>query len=34
MIATKGGNLRGGPEYTDMTSLGNKWYLRQAAYMS
>ena len=34
VIATKGGNLRGGPEYTDMTSLGNKWYLRQAAYMS
>jgi len=25
---------RGGPEYSDMTSLGNKWYLRQAAYMS
>jgi len=34
VIATKGGNLRGGPEYTDMTALGNKWYLRQAAYMS
>ena len=34
IIATKGGNLRGGPEYSDMTSLGNKWYLRQAAYMS
>jgi aryl-alcohol dehydrogenase-like predicted oxidoreductase len=34
VIATKGGNLRGGPEYSDMTSLGNKWYLRQAAYMS
>src|SRR3954471_15309069 len=34
VIATKGGNLRGGPEFSDMTSLGNKWYLRQAAYMS
>jgi pyridoxine 4-dehydrogenase len=34
VIATKGGNLRGGPEYSDMTALGNKWYLRQAAYMS
>ena len=29
VIATKGGNLRGGPEYSDMTSLGNKWYLRK-----
>jgi pyridoxine 4-dehydrogenase len=34
VIATKGGNLRGGPEYSDMTALGNNWYLRQAAYMS
>ena len=34
VIATKGGYLRGGPEYSDMASLGNKWYLRQAAYMS
>jgi pyridoxine 4-dehydrogenase len=34
VIGTKGGNLRGGPEYSDMTALGNKWYLRQAAYMS
>src|ERR1700760_3395051 len=34
VIATKGGSLRGGPEYSDMTALGNKWYLRQAAYMS
>ena len=34
VIATKGGNLRGGPEYTDAAALGNKWYLRQAAYMS
>src|SRR3954453_13512619 len=34
VIATKGGNLRGGPEYSDMTALGNEWYLRQAAYMS
>ena len=31
VIATKGGSLRGGPEYGDMTALGNKWYLRQAA---
>jgi aryl-alcohol dehydrogenase-like predicted oxidoreductase len=34
VIATKGGFLRGGPEYTDMGSTGSKWYLRQAAYMS
>ncbi|MEO3861718.1 aldo/keto reductase [Acrocarpospora sp. B8E8] len=34
VIATKGGFLRGGPEYSDMGSTGNKWYLRQAAYMS
>ena len=33
VIATKGGNLLA-PEYSDMTALGNKWYLRQAAYMS
>lgn len=34
VIATKGGAVRGGPGYTDMADLGNKWYLRQAAYMS
>jgi aryl-alcohol dehydrogenase-like predicted oxidoreductase len=34
VIATKGGFVRGGPEYSDMSAVGNKWYLRQAAYMS
>jgi aryl-alcohol dehydrogenase-like predicted oxidoreductase len=34
VIATKGGFLRGGPDYADMGSTGAKWYLRQAAYMS
>ena len=34
VVATKGGFLRGGPEYSDMGSTGSKWYLRQAAYMS
>src|SRR4051812_33888954 len=34
VIATKGGFVRGGPEYSDMGASGNKWYLRQAAYMS
>ncbi len=34
VIATKGGFLRGGPEYSDMGASGNNWYLRQAAYMS
>jgi pyridoxine 4-dehydrogenase len=34
VIATKGGFVRGGPEYSDMSSVGNKQYLRQAAYMS
>jgi pyridoxine 4-dehydrogenase len=34
VIATKGGFLRGGPEYSDMSAVGNKYYLRQAAYMS
>jgi pyridoxine 4-dehydrogenase len=34
VIATKGGFLRGGPEYGDMGASGAKWYLRQAAYMS
>src|SRR6478752_5811848 len=31
---TKGGFVRGGPEYSDMSAVGNKYYLRQAAYMS
>lgn len=34
VIATKGGFVRGGPEYSDMSSVGNKHYLRQSAYMS
>lgn len=34
VIATKGGFVRGGPEYTDMSAVGNRCYLRQAAYMS
>jgi aryl-alcohol dehydrogenase-like predicted oxidoreductase len=34
VIATKGGFIRGGPEYGDMGASGDKWYLRQAAYMS
>jgi aryl-alcohol dehydrogenase-like predicted oxidoreductase len=33
-IATKGGFVRGGPEYSDMSAVGTKNYLRQAAYMS
>jgi pyridoxine 4-dehydrogenase len=34
VIATKGGFVRGGPEYSDMGAVGNKQYLRQSAYMS
>ena len=34
VIATKGGFVRGGPEYSDMGAVGNRYYLRQAAYMS
>jgi pyridoxine 4-dehydrogenase len=34
VIATKGGFVRGGPEYSDMSAVGTKQYLRQAAYMS
>src|SRR4051794_9003851 len=34
VIATKGGFVRGGPEYTDMGAVGNRVYLRQAAYRS
>lgn len=34
VIATKGGFVRGGPEYSDMGAVGNRQYLRQCAYMS
>jgi pyridoxine 4-dehydrogenase len=34
VIATKGGFVRGGPEYSDMGAVGNRAYLRQAAYTS
>jgi aryl-alcohol dehydrogenase-like predicted oxidoreductase len=34
VIATKGGFVRGGPELTDLSAVGNRHYLRQAAYMS
>lgn len=34
VIATKGGFVRGGPEYTDMSAVGNRYYIRQCAYMS
>lgn len=34
VIATKGGFIRGGPEYADMGASGSRWYLRQAAYLS
>jgi pyridoxine 4-dehydrogenase len=34
VIATKGGFVRGGPEYSQMSAVGNRQYLRQAAYMS
>jgi aryl-alcohol dehydrogenase-like predicted oxidoreductase len=34
VIATKGGFVRGGPEYSDMSAVGNRSYLKQAAYMS
>jgi aryl-alcohol dehydrogenase-like predicted oxidoreductase len=34
VIATKGGFVRSGPEYTDMGAVGNPHYLRHAAYMS
>jgi pyridoxine 4-dehydrogenase len=34
VIATKGGFVRRGPEYSDMGAVGNRLYLRQAAYMS
>jgi pyridoxine 4-dehydrogenase len=34
VLATKGGFVRGGPEYTDMDAVGNRLYLRQCAYTS
>src|SRR3954468_10257865 len=34
VIATKGGFVRSGPEYTDMGAVGNPHYFRHAAYMS
>jgi pyridoxine 4-dehydrogenase len=34
VIATKGGFVRGGPGYSDMSAVGNKYYLRQAVYLS
>jgi pyridoxine 4-dehydrogenase len=34
VIATKGGFVRGGPEYSVLGAVGNRLYLRQSAYMS
>jgi pyridoxine 4-dehydrogenase len=34
VIATKGGFIRGGPEYKDVSVVGNREYLRQCAYLS
>src|SRR3954447_26810777 len=34
VIATKGGWIRGGPDYADMGAVGNRAYLRQCAYLS
>jgi aryl-alcohol dehydrogenase-like predicted oxidoreductase len=34
VVATKGGLVRGGPELSDMSAVGNPTYLRQAAHMS
>lgn len=34
VIATKGGFVRGGPEYADRDAVGNRMYLRQAAFTS
>ena len=34
VIATKGGFVRGGPEYTDLDAIGNRVYLRQCAFTS
>jgi aryl-alcohol dehydrogenase-like predicted oxidoreductase len=34
VIATKGGFVRGGPRYEDLDAVGNRMYLRQAAFTS
>jgi pyridoxine 4-dehydrogenase len=34
VIATKGGFVRGGPEYTEWDAVGNRVYLRQCVYTS
>ena len=34
VIATKGGFIRGGPDYADFGAVGNRAYLRQCAYLS
>jgi pyridoxine 4-dehydrogenase len=34
VIATKGGFIRGGPDYADFGAVGNRKYLRQCAYLS
>jgi pyridoxine 4-dehydrogenase len=34
VIATKGGFVRGGPEYADLDAVGNRVYLRQCAFTS
>jgi pyridoxine 4-dehydrogenase len=34
VIATKGGFLRGGPDFADLGSLGSRIYLRQCAFLS
>jgi aryl-alcohol dehydrogenase-like predicted oxidoreductase len=34
VIATKGGFIRGGPDFADFGAVGNREYLRQCAYLS
>ncbi|MFE7774324.1 aldo/keto reductase [Streptomyces sp. NPDC057445] len=34
VVATKGGFIRGGPDYADFGAVGNREYLRQAAHLS
>lgn len=34
LVATKGGNVRGGSDYSTLSAVGNRQYLRQAAFMS
>jgi aryl-alcohol dehydrogenase-like predicted oxidoreductase len=34
VIATKGGFVRGGPDYADFGAVGNREYLRQCAFLS